>query len=76
MLGHKPRVFKLHSEVCLDDWVPQDNFYRQVEGCLDLDFIRDLVCDLGLFAYPPKFPNRLILHEKRTSKTERVFIGA
>ncbi len=46
MLGQKPRVFKPHSEVCLDDLVPQDNFYRQVEGCLDLDFVRDLVCDL------------------------------
>ena len=45
MLGHKPRVFQPHSEVCLDDLVPQDNFFRQVEGCLDLDFIRDLVCD-------------------------------
>jgi hypothetical protein len=35
MLGHKPRVFKPHSEVCLNDLVPQDNFYRQVEGCLE-----------------------------------------
>jgi len=46
MLGHKSRVFKPHTEVCLDDLVPQDNFYRQAEGCLDLDFVRDLVCDL------------------------------
>ena len=43
MLGHKSRVFKLHPEVCLDDLVPQDNFYRQVDGCLDLEFVRDLV---------------------------------
>lgn len=46
MLGHKPRVFKLHPEVCLNDLVPQDNLYRQVEGCLDLEFVRDLVSDL------------------------------
>jgi transposase len=46
MLGHKPRVFKLHPEVCLNDLVPQDNFYFQVEECLDLDFVLDLVCDL------------------------------
>ena len=39
MLGHKPRVFKPHPAVCLDDLVPQDNFYRQVEECLDLDFV-------------------------------------
>ena len=46
MLGHKSRVFKLHPEVCLDDLIPQDNFYCRVEGRLDLDFVRDLVCDL------------------------------
>jgi hypothetical protein len=46
MLGHKSRVFKPHTEVCLDDLIPQDNFYRQAEGCLDLDFVRDMVCDL------------------------------
>ncbi len=46
MLGHKPRVFKLHPEVCLNDLVPQDNYYFQVEECLDLDFVRDLVCGL------------------------------
>lgn len=46
MLGHKCRVFRPLSEVCLDDLVPRNNFYRQVEECLDLDFVRDLVCDL------------------------------
>ncbi len=46
MLGHKSRVFKPYSEVCLDDLVPHDNFYSQAERCLDLDFVRDLVCDL------------------------------
>lgn len=46
MLGQKPRVFKPHSEVCLNDLIPQDNFYRKAERCLDLDFVRDLVCDL------------------------------
>ena len=39
-------MFKTHPEVCLEELVPQDNFYRQVEGCFDLDFVRDLVCDL------------------------------
>jgi transposase len=46
MLGQKPRVFKPLPEVCLDDLVPRGNFYRQVEEHLDLDFVRDLVCDL------------------------------
>jgi transposase len=26
--------------------VPEDNFYRQVEKCVDLSFVRDLVCHL------------------------------
>ena len=26
--------------------VPEDNFYRQVEQCIDLSFVRDLVCHL------------------------------
>ena len=46
MLAHKPRVFKPLSEVCLNDLVPQNNFYRQVERRLDLEFVRELVCDL------------------------------
>ncbi len=46
MLGHKPRVFKLQPGLCLNDLVSQDNFCFQVEECLDLDFVRDLVCGL------------------------------
>ena len=45
MLGYKPKIFKLHSALCLDDLVPQDNFYRQVEAKLDLSFVRELVQD-------------------------------
>src|SRR5690242_5745050 len=43
MLGYKPKIFQLHSAICLDDLVPQDNFYRQVEAKLDLSFVRELV---------------------------------
>jgi DDE family transposase len=32
MLGYKPKIFKFHSAICLEDMVPQDNFYRQVEA--------------------------------------------
>jgi transposase len=46
MLGHKNRDFKPLTALSLDDLVPEDNFYRQVEFCLDLGFIRDLVCEL------------------------------
>ncbi|MBI1281347.1 MAG: IS1182 family transposase [Anaerolineaceae bacterium] len=45
MLGYKPKIFRLHSAICLDDMVPQDNFYRQVEAKLDLSFVRELVKD-------------------------------
>lgn len=43
MLGRKVRVFKPHTEVRLDDLVPDDNFYRQLEQVLDLSFVRKLV---------------------------------
>ena len=43
MLGHKVREFKPLTGICLEDLVPADNFYRQVERSLDLSFIRELV---------------------------------
>ena len=29
MLGHKVREFKPLPGICWEDWVPEDNFYRQ-----------------------------------------------
>jgi transposase len=43
MLGHKLRDFRPLTAVSLEDLVPEENFYRQVERCLDLSFIRDWV---------------------------------
>jgi transposase len=45
MLGQKDRCCKIHTEICLDDLVPQKHFYRQVEAKLDLSFVRELVKD-------------------------------
>lgn len=45
MLGYKPKIFKCHTTVFLDNLVPQDNFYRRVEAKLDLSFVRELVKD-------------------------------
>src|SRR5688572_14890987 len=42
MLGHKARDFRKHVSISLEDLVPQDNFYRQVERSLDLSFVREL----------------------------------
>ena len=42
MLGHKAREFKQHQSISLEDLVPDDNFYRQVERSLDLSFVHDL----------------------------------
>jgi transposase len=42
MLGHKARDFRKHVSISIEDLVPQDNFYRQVERSLDLSFVRDL----------------------------------
>ena len=42
MLGHKVREFKPLTGICLEDLVPEDNLYRQVERSLDLSFVREL----------------------------------
>lgn len=43
MMGIKPRCFKTHSQLNLDDLVPRHNFYRQLESKVDLSFVRELV---------------------------------
>ncbi len=43
MLGHKIRDFRPLTAVSLDDLVPEDNFYRQLEQHQDLRFIHELV---------------------------------
>src|SRR5688572_27904803 len=42
MLGHKTRDFRPLIAVSLEDLVPEDNFYRQVERSIDLSFVREL----------------------------------
>ncbi len=46
MLGHKSRDFKQLVAVSLETLVPADNFYRQVDQCFDLSFVRDLAAEL------------------------------
>src|SRR5437899_6427056 len=45
MMGHRSKRFKLFTETDLEALVPADNFYRRLEGCLDLSFVRELVRD-------------------------------
>jgi len=46
MMGIKERAFQpLPSNLSLDELVPKDNFYRRLEGQLDLSFVRELVAD-------------------------------
>ena len=45
MLGQKTKCFKPHTSLALNDLVPLDNFYRQLEAKLDLSFVRQLVAD-------------------------------
>jgi hypothetical protein len=44
MLGFKTKAFR-RQFVSLEDCVPQDNFYRQLETKLDLSFVREWVKD-------------------------------
>lgn len=43
MMGHRPKRFKLFAATNLEALVPAKSFYRQLEGKLDLSFVRDLV---------------------------------
>jgi transposase len=45
MLGHKSREFKRQVAVSLEVLVPPDNFYRQVDQCVDLSFVRDIAAE-------------------------------
>jgi transposase len=46
VLGQKARMCKVHRAISLEQLVPQDHFYRQVEAKLDLSFVRELVKDM------------------------------
>lgn len=43
MMGTKERSFAQLSHVSLEELIPQDNFYRQLEQKLDLSFVRTFV---------------------------------
>ena len=43
MLAQKEKCFKEHIAISLEQLVPQNNFYRQLEARLDLNFVHDLV---------------------------------
>ena len=43
MMGIKARVFAPVEHLSLEELVPQDHFYRQLERVLDLSFVRELV---------------------------------
>jgi transposase len=43
MMGHKARVFAPIERLTLEELVPRDHFYRQLERALDLSFVRELV---------------------------------
>jgi len=46
MMGYKIKNLKTFTSFSLETLVPEDNFYRQVDQCVDLSFVRDLVCHL------------------------------
>ncbi len=47
MMGIKIREFaSLPREISLEELVPTDCFYRDLEKCLDLSFVREMVAPL------------------------------
>lgn len=56
MMGIKNREFKMQSNICLEKLVPEDHFYRVLEGKIDLSFVRDLVQDFYVpYGHPVVF---------------------
>lgn len=45
MMGIKNRDFKTQANICLEQLLPEDHFYRTLESKLDLSFVRELVQD-------------------------------
>lgn len=45
MMGIKNREFRPQSQICLEQLVPENHFYRVLESKLDLSFVRELVQD-------------------------------
>jgi transposase len=45
MMGIKEPSFSPLENICLEDLVPKDNFYRRLEDKLDLSFVRELVAN-------------------------------
>jgi transposase len=45
MMGIKQRHFSPLENISLEELVPKDNFYRRLEGALDLSFVRELVAE-------------------------------
>ena len=43
MMGTKERRFAPLVNVSVEELVPQDHFYRHLEGTLDLSFVREFV---------------------------------
>ena len=53
MMGYKARNLKTFPSFSLETLVPEENFYRQVEKCIDLNLVRDRVCHLhSVFSRP------------------------
>ena len=54
MMGTKSRDFAPLPNLSLEELVPQGNFYRRLDGMLDLSFVRDLVEDCYACSGGPK----------------------
>ena len=85
MMGYKIKNLKTFTSFSLEIIVPEDNFYRQVEQCVDFNFVRDLVChlysDLGRPSIDPVVffkgirSERLLMETVSLNLAHRWFIG-
>jgi transposase len=84
MMGKKDRIFAPLPPISLEELVPLDHSYRQLERVLDLGFVRDLVrdacADVGRPSIDPvvffKLQLVVIFFEGVRSKRKLIEIGS
>ena len=80
MMGYKIKNLKNFTFFSLETLVPQGNVYRQLEQCVDLSFVRVLVCHLHSdFGHPSIDPvvffNLQLIAFFEGTRSERRLVG-
>ena len=75
MMGFKERTFAPLVAVSLEELVPQDHFYRQVQKVLELSFVYDLVRECYSLAGRPSIDPVVFWHRCNWSSSLRIYVS-